>query len=290
MKFDREEAARFHRGHGKPPGHEHPEHQEPVQEARHAELRTTAAGAAGATDTDTADDAGAQGPRKAARTEIEVRFDLLDENRRDAASLRERLREQGVFAINLMSSPGAGKTALLEATLPRLGAIRVAVLEGDIETSADAERLAPFGVPVVQINTGPFGGDCHLPAPLVADAMEKLPLSKLDLVFIENVGNLVCPAEFDLGEARKVVLLSVTEGEDKPLKYPLIFRESSLALITKIDLLPHLDFDLPRLEENLRRVNPELRVVQLSARSGDGLEDWLKWLSDELGEALRASD
>jgi len=284
MKFDRAEAARFHRGHGKPPGHEHPEHQNPAQEARHAEMRATAAGTAGATGT--ADDAEAQGPPKAARREIEVRFDLLDENRRQAASIRARLRNEGVFAVNLMSSPGAGKTALLEATLPRLGSTRAAVLEGDIETSADAERLAPFGVPVVQINTGPFGGDCHLPAPLVADAMEKLPLAELDLVFIENVGNLVCPAEFDLGEARKVVLLSVTEGEDKPLKYPLIFRESSLALITKTDLLPHLDFDLPRLEENLRRVNPELRVVQLSTRSGEGLEGWLQWLSDELGEAL----
>ena len=288
MRFDRAEAARFHRGHGKPPGHAHPEHPDPAPVARHAEVSSTPGGPAGATGT--ADDTEAERSATGARREIEVRFDLLDENRRHAASIRERLREAAVFAVNLMSSPGAGKTALLEVTLPRLGSTRAAVLEGDIETSADAERLAPFGVPDVQINTGPFGGDCHLPAPLVADAMEKLPLAEIDLLFIENVGNLVCPAEFDLGEARKVVLLSVTEGEDKPLKYPLIFRESSLALITKTDLLPHLDFDLPRLEENLRRVNPELKVVQLSTRSGEGLEEWLKWLADERGKATHLTE
>ncbi len=170
---------------------------------------------------------------------------LLAENERHADGIRRLLREQGVFAVNLMSSPGRGQDRPAGSdAVPAGRRARAAVIEGDIETSADADRLRPFPVPVVQINTGPFGGDCHLPAPLVAEAMEKLDLRRLDLLFIENVGNLVCPAEFDIGEARKVVLLSVTEGEDKPLKYPLMFHEAGLALVTKIDLLPHLDFDL----------------------------------------------
>jgi len=203
----------------------------------------------------------------------------LAANDRHAAAIRSLLREHKVFAVNLMSSPGAGKTALIEATLARVGhEIRVAVIEGDIETTADADRIAPFGIPVVQINTGPFGGDCHLAAPLVAGAVGQLDLRCLDLLIVENVGNLVCPAEFDIGEHRKIVLLSVTEGEDKPLKYPLMFLEASLAVITKTDLLPYLEIDLDVIRANIRAINPAAHVLAVSARSGEGIDSWLAWL------------
>ena len=216
-----------------------------------------------------------------ARTEVDMREHLLAANDRYAQSIRALLAEHHVFCVNLLSSPGSGKTALLEATLSCLGRdLRIAVIEGDIETSADAERLAPFGIPVIQINTGPFGGDCHLAAPLVAGAVGKLELHELDLLVIENVGNLVCPAEFDIGEDGKVVLLSVTEGEDKPLKYPLVFHVASLALVSKVDLLPHLDVSVDLILENVRRANPGLEVMLVSARSGEGLASWLKWLRE----------
>lgn len=212
-------------------------------------------------------------------TEVQVHQNLLAANDRHAAGIRSLLREHGVFAVNLMSSPGAGKTALIEATLARLGKeIRVAVIEGDIETRADADRIAPFRIPVIQINTGPFGGDCHLAAPLVAEAVGQLDLGVLDLLIVENVGNLVCPAEFDIGERHKIVLLSVTEGEDKPLKYPLMFLEASLAVITKIDLLPYLEIDLDVIRANMRAVNPGVEILALSARTGEGIDSWLAWL------------
>lgn len=226
-----------------------------------------------------AQDAGPRGAQTAGRDAIEVHHDLLAANLAHAEGLRRLFADHGVFAANLMSSPGSGKTALIEATLARLNAqIRVAVIEGDIETSVDADRLIPFAIPVVQINTGPFGGDCHLAAHLVAAAVAKIDLHSVDLLLVENVGNLVCPAEFDIGEDSKVVLLSVTEGEDKPLKYPLMFQEASLALITKIDLLPYLDLDLSLLKENIRKTNPELAVLPVSARTGEGLGAWVAWL------------
>ncbi len=213
------------------------------------------------------------------RDEVDVHRHLQDANDRHADRIRRLLAEHAVFAANLMSSPGSGKTTLLEATLARLeGEMRVAVIEGDIETTADADRLAPFGIPVVQINTGPFGGDCHLAAPLIASAIESLDLHQVDLLVVENVGNLVCPAEFDIGEDRKVVLLSVTEGEDKPLKYPLMFHEASLALVTKVDLLPHLDVDLALIRANIHKVNPEAEVLTVSAKTGEGLDTWVEWL------------
>lgn len=213
------------------------------------------------------------------RTEVEVHSHLLAENERIAEGIRRLLGRHRVFCVNLMSSPGAGKTSLLEATLARLADhLRVAVIEGDIETTADADRLSPYPVQVIQINTGPFGGDCHLAAPLVASAVEQLDLHDLDLLVVENVGNLVCPAEFDIGEDRKVVLLSVTEGEDKPLKYPLMFHTSDLALVTKVDLLPYLDIELEAIRASLHQANPGLAVLPLSSRSGDGLEAWLEWL------------
>ncbi|GAB4259404.1 MAG: hydrogenase nickel incorporation protein HypB [Thermoleophilia bacterium] len=218
---------------------------------------------------------------RAASTAVDVHMHLLAANDRHAQAIRALLAEHGVFAANLMSSPGAGKTALLEATLARLGGdLRLAVIEGDIETTADADRLAPYGIPVVQINTGPFGGDCHLAAPLVAGALEKMELPGLDALIVENVGNLVCPAEFDIGEDRKVVLLSVTEGEDKPLKYPLMFHEAHVVLVTKIDLLPHLDADLDLIRTNVRKVNPRIPLLPLSARTGEGMEAWLAWLRE----------
>lgn len=219
------------------------------------------------------------GERGRGPIQVEVDHQLMEENDREARALRRLLRDNGVLALNLMSSPGAGKTTLLEKTLSRLPkTVRSAVVEGDIETAADADRLAPLGVPIVQINTGPFGGDCHLAAPLIGNALRSLDLESLDLIFIENVGNLVCPAEFDVGEDHKVVLLSLPEGEDKPLKYPLMFHESSLALITKADLLPHLHVDPEMVTANMKRTNPDLETILLSAQSGRGLESWMNWL------------
>jgi hydrogenase nickel incorporation protein HypB len=215
--------------------------------------------------------------------EISVHFDLMAANDRHAQGIRSLLAMHGVFAANLMSSPGSGKTALLEATLAAAAnPLRIAVIEGDIETSADADRLAPFGIQVVQVNTAPFGGDCHLAAPLVAGAVRQLELHELDLLIVENVGNLVCPAEFDIGEDAKVVLLSVTEGEDKPLKYPLMFHEATLALITKIDLVPYLDVDVGLIRANICRVNPALPVISLSSRTGEGLDGWFRWLDERV--------
>jgi hydrogenase nickel incorporation protein HypB len=184
-----------------------------------------------------------------------------------------------VKVVNFMSAPGAGKTSLLERTLPELHGVRVGVLEGDVQGSMDADRLASLHVPVTQINTDPsFGGECHLDANMVRSAMPALPLEELDLLVIENVGNLVCPAEFRVGEDARVMVCSVTEGEDKPLKYPLMFRTCELVLINKIDLLAHLDFELDRLLYNLDTVNPGVARLLLSARTGEGVDDWVQWL------------
>ena len=205
---------------------------------------------------------------------------ILEANDRMAGEVRKRLAAAGVRAINLISSPGAGKTSLLEATIPRLASrMRVGVVVGDVATTRDAERIAALGVPAVQITTQAMGGACHLEAAAVRLALDRLDLSKLDLLVVENVGNLVCPAEFDVGEEAKVTLLSVTEGEDKPLKYPRTFRVSSLAVITKMDLVPHLRFDLEALRRNLRKVHPKLPVLELSAQTGQGMDAWLDWLS-----------
>lgn len=200
---------------------------------------------------------------------------LLKANAAVAAANRERLAVTGTFVVNLISSPGAGKTTLLEKTLVELGArYRIGVIEGDIYTTRDAERIAGKGVPVVQINTA---GVCHLDAPMVARALEELG-EDYDIVFIENVGNLVCPAEFDLGEDVKVALLSVTEGGDKPAKYPLVFKSAGVVLITKVDLLPFTDFDLDAGLRELRALNPEAKIFVLSARTGEGVEEWCKWV------------
>ncbi|MEW6074111.1 MAG: hydrogenase nickel incorporation protein HypB [Planctomycetota bacterium] len=203
---------------------------------------------------------------------------VLEANDRIAARTREACTAAGVLLVDVLGGPGAGKTALLEATLPRLGA-RAAVIAGDLETSRDAERLAACGVPVVQITTNSFGGACHLDAGMVAQALDQVPLTAIDVLFVENVGNLVCPAEFDIGQHARVVVLSVAEGEDKPLKYPLAFRRADAAVVAKIDLLPHLEFDLARLRESLHAVHPSLPCFELSVRSGAGLEAWLLWIA-----------
>jgi len=212
---------------------------------------------------------------------IEVLERILGENERAAAANRAAFDAAGVTVVNLMSGPGAGKTTLLVETLRRLAPRwRVGVIEGDIETSLDADRLAGLAAAVCLVNTGKgFGGECHLDAPMIASALPRLPLADLDLVIIENVGNLVCPAEFTVGEDRRVMIYSVTEGEEKPLKYPLMFRAVDLVLVNKTDLLPYLDFDLPAFRRNLDAVHPGVDAQLLSARSGDGVDAWCEWLS-----------
>jgi hydrogenase nickel incorporation protein HypB len=204
---------------------------------------------------------------------------VLSENDRLAATLRERFREHGVFCVNLISSPGSGKTTLLECTLEALPrGSRVAVLTGDIQTENDAARLRRFGFPVKQITTG---GTCHLDARMIERHLADWNLDDLDILFIENVGNLVCPSSYDLGEAAKIVVLSVTEGEDKPLKYPSIFFKSELMVLSKIDLLPHVPFDAHLAEENARRVHPEMEIVRVSCMTRIGLAGWLSWLEQK---------
>ncbi len=208
---------------------------------------------------------------------IKVYRDLMGANDRWAGKTRRLLAARNVKMLNLIGSPGAGKTALLEQTVKKLSRrLAFAVLEGDIETKNDAERLARLDCRVSQLLTG---GGCHLEAKMVHYALRDLPLAKLDLVIVENVGNLVCPAEFDIGEHAKAVVLSVTEGEDKPLKYPAIFRESSAVAITKTDLLPHVPFKLKKCLANIRTMNPRLRVFQISAATGKGINEWIEWLA-----------
>ena len=208
---------------------------------------------------------------------VQIERNILAKNDAHAQENRRRLADRGVFALNLVSSPGSGKTTLLVKTIEMLAGRRaVAVIEGDQQTSQDAERIRATGAPAIQINTG---RGCHLDAHMVGHALEKLELSSGLLLMIENVGNLVCPAAFDLGEAHKVVILSVTEGEDKPIKYPDMFRAADLMLLNKCDLLPHLNFDVERALAFARRVNPGIAVIQTSATSGEGLEEWLEWLA-----------
>jgi hydrogenase nickel incorporation protein HypB len=226
--------------------------------------------------------------------EIEVGKNVLDANDRIARENRARFDTFGCFVINLMSAPGSGKTTILERTLHLLdGRIRCGVIEGDVRGCLDTDRLRRLGVPVVQINTDPqFGGECHLDARMVASALPSLTMDGLDLVFIENVGNLVCPAEFKVGEDRKVMVLSVTEGDDKPLKYPLMFRVSDLLLLNKSDLLGMTNFVRRRFRVNLERVNPKLPVIEMSATTGRGFEEWIGWLEAQVkvSRAHRASD
>jgi len=205
---------------------------------------------------------------------------ILRANDQVARDNRERL--QGLTTVNLISSPGAGKTTLLEKTIAALkGEVVISVVEGDIYTTRDAERIAGQGADVVQINTE---GLCHLDANMVGRALDQLDLAATDLVVIENVGNLVCPAEFDLGEDYKVAVLSVTEGGDKPAKYPLVFRQSHAAVINKSDLIPYTDFNLETVTEEIMTINPDLEIFVISARTGEGLEKWCAWLRDRVRE------
>jgi hydrogenase nickel incorporation protein HypB len=214
------------------------------------------------------------------KTKISVVEGVLDANDTIAAVNRADLDRAGVVAVNLMSAPGAGKTSLLERTVGALPGMRVGVLEGDVQGTADADRLAALHVPVAQLNTDPgFGGECHLDANMVRSALPSLPLEELDLLVIENVGNLVCPAAFRVGEHVRVMVSAVTEGEDKPLKYPLMFRACELVLINKIDLLEHLDFDLDHFMHHLDAVHPGVERMLVSARTGAGLDAWRDWLA-----------
>jgi hydrogenase nickel incorporation protein HypB len=205
---------------------------------------------------------------------------VLDANDALAQANREEFDQAGLYVVNMMSSPGAGKTAILERTLEGLrGRLRLGVLEGDVQTTLDADRLARFHVPLVQVNTDPgFGGECHLDANMVRSGLGELPLADIDILVIENVGNLVCPAEFKVGEDTKIMVYSVTEGEEKPLKYPLMFRSVGLVLVNKMDLLEHLDFDLEQFLGNLEAVNPGVERILVSARTGQGIDEWCSWL------------
>lgn len=219
-------------------------------------------------------------------TRIEVKEKVLNENQRLAAELRQRFAQAGVFTLNLISSPGSGKTSLLERTLEAMpGDARVAVLTGDIQTENDARRLARAGFPVQQITTG---GTCHLDARMITRALEKWNLDTVDVLFIENVGNLVCPSSYDLGEHAKVVLLSVTEGEDKPLKYPSIFAKAELCVLNKIDLLPYLRFDLRQAMANIEIAHPGIHVVETCCNSADGVRDWIDWVNARRAAAFPA--
>jgi hydrogenase nickel incorporation protein HypB len=213
------------------------------------------------------------------RTKVTVVEEALDANNTIASANRHDFDHAAVKVINFMGAPGAGKTTLLERVVTSLPGVAVGVLEGDVQGSMDADRLASLHVPVTQINTAAgFGGECHLDANMVRSAIPSLPLEDIDLLVVENVGNLVCPAEFRIGEDARVMVSAVTEGEDKPLKYPLMFRACELVLVNKIDLLPHLDFDLERLLYNIDQVHPDVERIVVSGRTGEGIDAWRDWL------------
>ena len=230
--------------------------------------------------------AGAHAPGMSQSRMVRIERDILAKNNDYADDNRRYLSARGVFALNLVSSPGSGKTTLLVKTIAALnGTLPLAVIEGDQQTDNDAARIRAAGAPALQINTGK---GCHLDAHMVGQAMQRLDLQQDSLLLIENVGNLVCPAGFDLGEAHKVVIFSVTEGEDKPLKYPDMFRAADLMLLSKCDLLPHLEFDADLAVANARRVNPQIRVIRVSANSGEGLAEWIDWIETGCRDTVAA--
>ena len=220
--------------------------------------------------------------------EIKVVRKVLDVNNTMAEQNRKLFADKKVFVLNVMSSPGSGKTTTLGKTISRLmPEVRTAVIVGDVSTTNDADRLAKTGAPVVQVNTDAFGGDCHLAAHVIAKAAENFTLEDVDLLIVDNVGNLVCPAEFDIGEDAKAVVLSVTEGEDKPLKYPLMFRVCDAAILNKIDLLPYLEYDKDEAVRNILQIHPGIPVFEMSARTEDGMEPWVIWLKEKVKEKLK---
>jgi len=207
---------------------------------------------------------------------VKVVAQILEANDRIAAENKKLFKESGVYVINLMSAPGAGKTSLIERTIKELyKKLRIAVIEGDIAGTDDAQRIESLGIPAVQINTG---GACHLDANMINEAIADVPLKDIDLLIIENVGNLVCPAEFKVGEDMKIMILSITEGDDKPLKYPLMFQESSALILNKIDLLPHTNADLAKIKNNSLSLNPSLKIFEVSCKTGEGISEWTSWL------------
>ncbi|MBI4689754.1 MAG: hydrogenase nickel incorporation protein HypB [Nitrospirae bacterium] len=207
---------------------------------------------------------------------VKVVTRILEANERIAAENRKVFDEAGVYVINLMSAPGAGKTSLLEKTIEGLSKrLNIAVIEGDIAGTQDAERIGNLGIPVIQINTG---GACHLDANMINEVLEELPLKEVDLLFIENVGNLVCPAEFNIGEDIKVMLLSITEGDDKPLKYPLMFQESSALILNKMDILPYTNVDINKIRNDASSLNPVIKIFEISCKTGGGMSEWTDWL------------
>ncbi len=214
---------------------------------------------------------------------IQVLTDVLKVNQTVAQENQREFDKSRTLVLNVMSSPGAGKTLIIEKTLEKLGQeLKFAAIEGDVATANDAERLAKYDIPVVQITTESFGGACHLDANMVREAASKLDLSSVDVLFIENIGNLICPAEYELGEHKRVIVLSVTEGEDKPTKYPVAFRNANVLLVNKVDLVDHLDLNMELLLQNSRKVNSNLDILQVSAKSGNGLDGWLDWIRKEV--------
>jgi hydrogenase nickel incorporation protein HypB len=227
--------------------------------------------------------------RQSGTREIKVVRRVLDANDIMADRMRAVFAGKKVFVLNMMSSPGSGKTTTLQKTLARImPELRCAVIVGDICTTFDADRLAQSGAPVIQINTDAFGGDCHLAAHVVEKAVANLDLDAIDLLVVENIGNLVCPAEFDIGEDRRVVVLSVTEGEDKPAKYPLMFRVCDATLLNKIDLLPYLDFDMDRVRSSIADIHPGMPVFEISAKTESGFDEWIAWLQDQVRAKLKS--
>ena len=217
---------------------------------------------------------------------IEVKESVFANNDRAAEALRERMHDAGTFMINLMSSPGAGKTTLLSATTRALAdEMRVAIMEADVDSDVDAHTVQEAGAKAIQLHTG---GMCHLDAAMTEQGLQQMGYEDTDLVFIENVGNLICPAEFDTGAAAKVMILSVPEGDDKPLKYPLMFEVSDLVLISKVDTLPYFDFDRDKLERNVLLRNPDAQIIYLSAKTGEDMDQWLSWLREHVSDWKRA--
>jgi hydrogenase nickel incorporation protein HypB len=223
--------------------------------------------------------------------EIKVLKDIFESNKEMAKEIKELLREKVVYMVDMMSSPGSGKTTITDGIISSLkNKYRIGIIEGDIETMKDAEKLAKHDIPIIQIETSRFGGDCHLESSWIKKCLESFDLDDLELIIIENVGNLVCPAEFELGDDERIVVLSVTEGEDKPVKYPLMFNTSQTLIINKIDLLPYLQYDIDELMNNVKRVNPTINVFSMSATTGEGLKEFISYLDERVRSKVRRGE